>query len=256
MSNQKMRIPDNYIEFLYWFKATTETHWENMSKSNASDYKDDDWIINAKWIGLEETEIENIERKYNIVFTSEHKEFLKILHTIDKKRPVEYYDSKNETYVKQKPYFYNWLLDDEEIRHFFDWPYRTILSDVKNTSWLKSWGERPKSEAEIEKVFSEWYHKAPKLIPIHAHRFVVSIVDEIKSPVLSVWGADTIVYGWSMKHYLLNELGKYLDLHKSVYDEEDKLWYPEPIKELQDFMNKERTIGESKGIPFWDELIS
>lgn len=28
-----MKIPEDYIEFLYWFKRETENFWENLPKS-------------------------------------------------------------------------------------------------------------------------------------------------------------------------------------------------------------------------------
>lgn len=250
-----MKIPEDYVEFLYLFKRETENFWENMSKSKIDNYENTDWIIGAKWIGLEDSDIEEIESKYNISFTIEHKEFLKILHTIDKKRPVEYYDDNGQIFVKEKSYFYNWLLDDDEIDYRFTWPYKQILTDVKKGFWLKSWGKRPELVFEVEKIFSDWYNKAPKLIPIHSHRFIVNLLKEERSPVLSVWGSDTIVYGWSIKHYLLNELDKYLDVFEKIYSKEDKQWYFEPTKEFQLLKNKERLNGEEKGIPFWYELI-
>ena len=251
-----MKIPEDYIEFLYWFKTETETYWEIKPNSKADDYLNESWIRGAKWVGLEEDEIEKIESKYNISFSSEHKEFLKILHALDKKHPVEFYDDNDEICVEEDSFFYNWLIDEQEIKDTLSWPYREIFHDVKKGVWLKSWKERPKSENEIEKIFSDWYNKAPKLIPIHAHRFVVSGLDEIKSPVLSVWGTDTIVYGWSMKHYLLNELEGYLDLFESVYDDDDKSWHSKPIKELQEFQNKEWELAKKKVIPYWSELIN
>ena len=106
---------------------------------------------------------------------------------------------------------------------------------MKKGAWLASWGERPSSSTKIEKIFSDWYSKAPKLIPIHAHRFVVSIPSEITNPVLSVWGTDTIVYGWNMKHYLMEELKHYLDLYEPVYKADIEKWSSQPVKELSKF---------------------
>ena len=91
-----MKIPEDYIEFLYWFKTETETYWEIKPNSKADDYLNESWIRGAKWVGLEEDEIEKIESKYNISFSSEHKEFLKILHALDKNHPVEFYDDNDE----------------------------------------------------------------------------------------------------------------------------------------------------------------
>ncbi len=248
-----MKIPRDYKEFLKWFKSETETSWRNISRSDTDDNYY--WIKDAKWIGLKEDEIEKIENKYNISFTSEHREFLKVLHAIDKKEPVEYYNDEDEIIIKPTPFFYNWLVDEEEIKRYLNWPFNQILKDVKDGAWLNSWVERPKSEIEVEKIFASWYNGAPKLIPIHSHRFVVNLPNQLTSPVLSIYGADTIVYGWDMKHYLLSELGQFLDVNESVYDDEDKCWYPEPIQELKNFMNNVWAMNEQKGVPIWNELI-
>ena len=246
-----MKIPKDYIEFLHWFKQKTETHWSNISKSD-----DESWLMNGKWIGLKDEEINRIEIQYKISFTQEHKEFLKILHCVDKKRPTEFYNEENEIYTKNEPYFYNWLTDEKIIKDQMNWSYQTIFFDVKKNFWLNSWEKRPKSEGELEKVFSNRYEKAPKLIPIFSHRFVVNHYQNAENPVLSVWGTDTIVYGWNMKHYLLHELGDYVEgLYKSVYDEEDDMWYREDIQEFEEFKLELRKMNENKIIPFWSELI-
>jgi len=249
-----MKVPANYIEFLQWVKTETESHWQNMHQTD--DEQNNNWIIGAKWLGLEESHIKDIEKKYNVIFTPEHREFLKVLHAIDKKRPVEYYQENDEVFVKHDPYFYNWLSDEEEINRYLNWPYQEILKDIKRGAWFNIWGTRPKSEMETEKVFYNWFSKAPQLIPIHAHRFVVTIPNQRNSPVLSVYGSDTIVYGWNIKHYLLNELTEFLSIHESVYNEEDNSWYDEPILEIKEFKNEMWVLIEDKGIPVWDELIN
>ncbi len=148
--------------------------------------------------------------------------------------------------------------DKEEIKKAFNWPYKTIYKDIigANKVWLKSWGNvRPKSDSDKEKIFSEWFQKAPKLIPITSHRSVVSDLTSEEKPVLSIWGSDIIVYGWNMRHYLLNELKEHLNLFELVYDKEDDEWYSEPIKELQEINILEYEKSKEKVIPVWEEMI-
>lgn len=250
----KMIIPKDYIEFLNWLKFKTEERWASMNLQNVDE--EFYWMIGAKWIGMKESDIKEVEGKYQINFTQEHKAFLKILHTIDKKQEGIFIDPEEKEYTKQISYFHNWLTDDDEINYRFKWSHVEILNDVKRGFWLKSWGERPESEFEIERIFDKWYNEAPTLIPISGHRFVVYQKGESKSPVLSVWGSDTIVYGWSLKHYLLNEIGGYIDeIWIEVFDDEDDQYYPEHIQELKDFNNNEWLEGEKKGIFYWYELI-
>lgn len=74
----------------------------------------------------------------------------------------------------------------------------------------------------------------------------MSIPGEITSPVLSVWGADTIVYGWNIKQYLMEELRHYLDLYEPIYKEDTNTWSSQPTKELADLYKNESALGTSK----------
>jgi len=170
---------------------------------------DSSWLRGAKWIGMKESDIEKTERKYNILFSEEYKEFLKILHTIDKKHEESYIGSDDKEYTKQSSYFYNWLTDDEDLTFRFETPKFDIFRDVKRGYWLDSWGERPNTEAEVKRIFDKWYSEAPKLIPLHDHRYVVNQKGGAKNAVISVWGSDTIIIAWSLKHLLLKSLGIY-----------------------------------------------
>lgn len=253
-----MNIPEDYIEFLHWVKETTETFWSKDPVPQEEGVSSEEWVRGAKWIGLEEEEIDAIEEKYQIKFTKEHRAFLNILHTIDKKEPIECYDDNDEVYYIEKSFFYNWKTDDDELNYRFEWVFETILQDVLgvNQTWLKSWGkERPKSDDTKKEIFSNWLKQAPKLIPIHAHRFVVSEPSNSDNPVLSVCGSDIIVYGWGMRHYLINELGGHLGLMYTEYDEEFDCWRVEPKEELENLYKLGYATAKDKTIPFWEEMI-
>lgn len=250
-----MEIPENYIEFLYWLKERSEKFWCEMPAPNKEEPTVDDWIYRAKWLPLTEDQIDSLEKKYAIKFTIEHREFLKILHAVDKIRPSDVYDKDGELIVSFAPYFHHWLRDKEQVERYLDWPYDTIFSDIKHGDWVKSWGERPQSEQTLEKVFANWYHKAPRLLPILAHRFVISEFDNAQNPILSVWGLDTIVYGWNMRHYLLKEIEEYLDLpYEQVYDSEDDAWYTECTL-LKNINKDEKEKAKEKKIPYWNEIL-
>ncbi|WP_298517035.1 hypothetical protein [uncultured Kordia sp.] len=255
----KLHIPEDYTEFLYWVKETTEAFWAKNPETSEDDFVCEDWAYGAKWIGMTESEIEQTERKFNIKFTSEHKEFLRILHTIDRKEVYTYEDDETgEIEHREYPFFYNWLQDTKDIEQYLKWPYETIFQDVvgANKVWLKSWGTiRPKSNEVKEKIFSEWFEKIPKLIPIHGHRFVVSDHTKVQNPVLSMYGSDIIVYGWNMRHYLLSELERHLNLFDDVYDDEYKEWYPERKPELQKIHDAEYEAASTKSIPVIEEMI-
>lgn len=253
-----MNIPKDYIEFLHWVKATTETFWNKDPVPQEEGLSPEEWIKGAKWIGLEEEEIDAIEEKYQIQFTKEHRAFLNILHTIDKKEPIECYDDNDEIYYIEESFFYNWKTDDKELNYRLDWVYETILDDVLgvNRVWLESWGKvRPKSDDTKKEIFSNWFKQAPKLIPIYGYRFVVSEPLDSDNPVLSVYGSDIIVCGWSMRNYLISELSEHLELEQWEYDEEFDCWSVEPKTELEDLYKLEYAAAKDKTLPFWEEMI-
>ncbi len=255
-----MNIPENITEFLFWIKERTELVWSINPKTSSNDFVCEDWIYGAKWVGLSLKEIDEIEIKYSVKFSNDHREFLRILHTIDRKEKIvhsETFEEDSKTIVEERPFFYNWIKDEKEISEIIKWPYETIYQDIigVNKVWLKSWGKRPKSEIEIKNIFTNWYEKAPKLIPIHGHRFVVSESKLKFNPVLSIWGSDIIVYGWNLRSYLLNELKEHLDIQEYIYNEDDKCYYSELIGEVQTIFNEDYKFDENKDIPYWKELI-
>lgn len=254
------RIPENYTDFLYWVKETTEAFWSKDPEDASVDFKCEPWLYGAKWIGLDETKIGAIEEKYSIKFMPEHREFLKIMHTIDRKEEIAYTETFEEDAVvltEKRPFFYNWLEDEVAIRERLVWPYQTMLDDVLGQSqvWLQSWGPKGRPDEDKHRIFSDWFDKIPQLIPVTGHRFLVSDPELSDRPVLSVWGSDTIVYGWNFRHYLLNELAEHLDLFELVYDTEDQCYYTEEIKELQDIKKYEFASSAQKDIPFLKEMI-
>jgi len=252
-----MEIPEDYIEFLYWIKEKTETHWKNKVFEEY-EYDDiqfnDNCMIGAKWIGLDENKIDSIEAKYKVKFTPEHREFLKILHTIDRKEISYYYGENDEVCQEERPFFYNWLTDDQYLKDYLKWPYIEILRDINgiNKTWPKSWDKRPKSDIEREKVFSEWFEKAPRVTPISGHQFVISDFSNNHSPVISIWGCDIVIFGWGMKSYLLHILSNYIDFKDLYYDKEDEGWFSTELRLMHE---KNYKLIRTNKIPYWQDII-
>lgn len=73
----------------------------------------------------------------------------------------------------------------------------------------------------------------PKLLPLTLHRFLVSQTSLADSPILSVYAPGTIIYGWDLRLYLLNEITNHLDHYISVFDKEDQCYYAEYGDELR-----------------------
>lgn len=71
---------------------------------------------------------------------------------------------------------------------------------------------------------------------------------------MSVYGSDIIVYGWSMRQYLLSELKEHLEL--MYWDCDEEYGYSiEPKKELEKIEVYEYSAAKDKTIPFWEEMI-
>lgn len=237
-----MLIPTNTETFFKWVKKRSEHYWSKEYQDSIAykdeKYKCEEWIIGAKWVGLSESEIQQIEEKYQVTFTDEHKLFLQTLHSIDRKEVNEY--------LEESPFFYNWLRDEEEIRNRMNWAFEQILFDVLNPRcnfWLKSWGEKLESKQKKERVFKEQFAKSPPLLPITRHRFIVNGHQNKQNLILSIWGSDTIIYGQNFRYYLLNEIPEHLNLSRKERTEKDKI-VAKAVK------NK-----EYKNIPFWGEII-
>jgi hypothetical protein len=126
-----MTIPEDFTEFLYWLKDRTETFWSVNPKESNADFVCEDWIYGAKWVGMSDNEIDEIEKKYNIKFTTYHRNFLRILHTIDKKEPIEYtesFDEDAEVLTEEIDFFLNWKTEDEEtIFNLIKYPYESLI---------------------------------------------------------------------------------------------------------------------------------
>ncbi len=141
-----MSIPENITDFFYWVKEKTENHWQSEATPK------DHWAYQAKWQGLQPHEIEVVEKRYAITFSPLHKQFLQILHTLDRHEVVEDEDFDGNIMLRTIPFFYNWLKDEQPLQKALGWCLDTIGDDVaKSRIWLNNWGIKPQfSEEKIE----------------------------------------------------------------------------------------------------------
>jgi hypothetical protein len=247
--NAHITFPEDLITFLMWVKTKTEYYWSRLAM--------DAPMYGAKWIGLSDEQIDGLEHRYSIKFGTEHRAFLKVLHTIDKDLEEDYDPADNSGRNKPSMY-YNWLTDTEWIENRLRWPYQTILQDVLgvNSVWLQSWGPRLHTEEEKRRAFDAWYAKAPLLFPITAHTFLMDDTGEGLKPVLSVYGSDTIVSGWSLRHWLMREFSDALDLTRMVYQKEADEEYAYMVKGIPELDALERIVLQEANIPVWKEVIT
>lgn len=269
--NSDITFPENLSDFLYWVRETTEAHWSKVPH--------DEPIYGAKWLPLTDQQIDELELKYSIKFGVEHRAFLRILHTIDKRyyseeeaeeeflvEEEEKYEESQEqrkerefwTPLYRPSFFYNWIAEKEWIESRLAWIddfYTSSILDV-NKSWLKSWGPRPESDEEKVRIFREWYHKAPRLLPITAHTFLMDDGGHGLRPVMSVYGFDTIISAWSLRHFLIREFDEELGLTEMYYDSED---YPEGyidlVKGIPELDALQTIRLDDADIPYWKEVL-
>lgn len=164
-------------------------------------------------IGLSNDEIKRIEEIFNIEFPKELKELYKIALPISKG-------------------FYNWRnFNDENIKFIKEAikrPIKDIYELADGVYWCEKWGEEPNNELEKVEIIRSLLKKAPKLIPIYAHRYMPQ-VNRINTPIFSIHDTDIICYGENLTSYLEIEFGT----EKQIDIDYEKITY----------------------IPFWSDLL-
>ena len=118
--------------------------------------------------------------------------------------------------------------DEQEVVSSLAWPFEGLLIDVeKKGLWWPEWGDRPTEVTDREDVLRAVVSKAPKLIPILAHRYLPATPNVAGNPIFSVYGSDTIHYGANLADY---------------FDREENRRDEQPWTELRE-------------IDFWSELV-
>jgi hypothetical protein len=138
--------------------------------------------------GLSNIEIGEIERRFDFTFPPDLRALLQFALPVGNAFP-------------------NWRDDSEEaLRDRLNRPLNGIVFDVeRNDFWLDSWGTKPSSEAARHAIVKNAIDKAPKLIPIFAHRFIPAEPNNAGNPVFSVHQTDIIYYGNDLADYFRRE---------------------------------------------------
>lgn len=107
--------------------------------------------------------------------------------------------------------FYNWRDTSPEnvsyIRSMIAQPMESMHALAAEVEWCETWGKKPEHPAEIEEKVRKELQKAPKLIPVFAHRYI-PVTDEKNPPVISIHGTDVIYYGENLLDYFEVEFGE------------------------------------------------
>ena len=162
------------------------------------------------------------------------------VHRIDPCMPYGSADASNMVQGEQ-PSFYNWRTDAEAIKKAMAWPLEGLLFDVEqNNLWLDSWGVRPSDAEGRQERVSELVSKAPSLVPVISHRYLLGTPVKAGNPVLSVYQSDIIIYGSNFRNFLTADLSDLLGL-----DHEEA--YRRAIEGVP--------FSSIISIPFWGEII-
>jgi hypothetical protein len=85
---------------------------------------------------------------------------------------------------------------DDYLRWAIGKPGRAMEFDVLNNGlWTAEWGERPSSEAERARIAAAALAAAPRLVPVHGHRYVPCEPRLAGNPVVSCPQIIEAVYG-------------------------------------------------------------
>jgi hypothetical protein len=169
-------------EFLLEFKRITEERWR--AKELVPNIYGGQFVKGTKWDpGLSDGEIAEYQNQVGVQFPADFKFFLSLMNGTD--LPTLNIYGSSGIRPREGMGVYSYPRDMEEIR----WRINRAKADRDG----------------IAQELAEQGFDLPVtagLIPIYAHRYVVSTCDPSSSVVLSIEGTDAIVYGNSLREYL------------------------------------------------------
>lgn len=165
---------------------------ENLFKSAEVDRKNTYGFQiqkNTKWnVGLKIDEIERLQDHFGFKFPYDYIQMLECFNGFETLQ-ISVDPEGNEP--------------DEFERRCYQYPL-----DIDNTKWLIDdvnfyikYAKRCLTQEGFDSSQIEGF------IPIYGHRALVVLEDKTKSPVISIWGDDIILYGKSLIDYMCKEFG-------------------------------------------------
>lgn len=139
--------------------------------------------------GLSDAEVAEVEARYGFRFPPDLRSLLQFALPINDD-------------------FYDWRAEPEsQIRRMLSLPFdgmaEFLVSEVR--FWPEAWGPRPSDDWEALKAAQSHVERAPRLIPIYAHRYIPERPAQSGNPVFSTVQTDTICYGYDLADYLYRE---------------------------------------------------
>jgi hypothetical protein len=174
--------------FLIAFKRDTEAYWRHIE--NDPDIYGFQFQKGTRWNkGLTPDEIKAYENALGVHFPNDFKRMLGFMNGTDLPTVNIYGSSGNPHQTSVGVYTYS-----RDLK---------IVQDLIERA--------QKDREEIAEIFvNEGFNleTSAALIPIYAHRYIVCSSDLDSSVVLSIMGTDAIIYGNSLRSYLLSEFSK------------------------------------------------
>jgi hypothetical protein len=288
MASHTNNIPTQFDgDFLDWFKERLEASWLTLPQQTPDEVLAEyvrggaggcTWQSGTRWLtGLNEDEVAEVERRWQLTFPPDYRLFLRRLHTVDRPRLCAGYLAEDESpqtaaahgaratalveefgqymALEEGPSFYDWLRDADALAARFARLWEGLQFDVEhNHLWPASWGPKPATLEAQKRRVRELVEGAPRLIPVFDHRYLLAEPCVAGNPVFSVWQSDIVVYGASLRDYLVFEFSGRLGLLRAN---------PNPLyrasnKELE--RETRARVHERfpayQAIPFWGELLT
>ncbi len=157
--------------------------------------------------GLSDAEVSRVENTYDFNFPPDLRALLQFAVPISENFPnwrTGWISTPNWEWRGPKPTTSGHRLIS--IAEQLDLPAHGICFDIEHGDfWMDSWGARPEKLEAAFAIARKQIARAPKLIPIYAHRFLPCEPCESGNPIFSVHQSDIIYYGFNLASYFTNE---------------------------------------------------
>ncbi|MGI5491190.1 hypothetical protein [Microtetraspora malaysiensis] len=144
--------------------------------------------------GLRDVEFDRIEREFGVEFADDHRAFLST------GLPVWEEPDPDNTWENPWPDWRNG--DPDQLRWHLNWEVDFLIEDVERGHWTPWWGPRPDDPEQAVEAARQVLARAPRIVPVYAHRFLPAGRGTFGHPVLSMWCSDIICYGFDLAHYI------------------------------------------------------
>ena len=236
-----------YQAYLAQFRALSNMFWASYTERNLEQFRERGvggatWANGTCWkAGMSQAEIDQAEEIFGAPFPAEYRAFLAILNAPNKAAHWFLFDGDELKPAPPRNIFTDWSQGLADVDRKEADLISGILFDVeKGAIWHDYWGERPNSEADRAAHIRGLVQSAPRLIPLHSHRFLVSGLDLEPTPVLSVMQSDVIYYSDCIEDCLAAD---FPDLA--------------PGLETPDFtLQDKRCFDALAAVPFWGPLMT